>query len=177
MGGIDEAYIVDNGRGMSAADLQTFFTMHADNQDRLIGKGGRGRFGTGAKAAAMAVADEMVVDTVKDGERTTATLRRDALTAGSSEIPIPSTTTPSDKANGTRIILRYFRHKRFREDAAKSYLQRALGRTLNVHRVTWNNETLTYSEPAHRAEWVIEPPEEYVPQVGNVQLYIRLSEN
>src|SRR2546427_751894 len=92
-GGIDEACILDNGRGMSPADLQIFFTMHAENQDRLLGKVGRGRFGTGAKAAAMAVAEEMVVDTVKDGERTIATLRRDALRAGSSEIPIPSTTT------------------------------------------------------------------------------------
>lgn len=176
-GGIDEAYIVDNGRGMSAADLQTFFTMHAENQDRLLGKVGRGRFGTGAKAAAMAVADEMVVDTVKDGERTIATLRRDALTAGSSEIPIPSTTTRAEKPNGTRVILRHFRLKRFKEEAARSYLLRALGRTLVTHKVTWNTEPLIYSEPAHRTEWVLEPPEEYLPQIGNVQLCIRLSEN
>ena len=65
VGGIDEAYIVDNGRGMAPGDLQNFFTMHAENQDRLSGKAGRGRFGTGAKAAAMAVANEMVIDTVK----------------------------------------------------------------------------------------------------------------
>src|SRR6266849_496148 len=176
-GGIDEAYILDNGRGMSPTDLQTFFTMHAENQDRIAGKAGRGRFGTGAKAAAMAVADEMVVDTIRDGQRTTATLRRDALTTGSSEIPIPSTTAQTDKPNGTRIILRQFRHKRFKEEAAKSYLQRALGRILNAHDVTWNNEALTYSEPAHRSEWILEPPEEYVAEIGNVQLYIRLSEN
>ncbi len=176
-GGIDEAYIVDNGRGMSPADLQTFFTMHAENQDRLSGKVGRGRFGTGAKAAAMAVAEEMVIDTVKDGERTIATLHREALTAGSSEIPIPSTTTRTDKPNGTRVILRQFRLKRFKEEAAKSYVQRALGRTLIRHKVMWNNEVLTYSEPAHRTEWMLEPPEEYVPQIGNVQLFVRLSEN
>jgi hypothetical protein len=176
-GGIHEAYIVDNGRGMTAVDLQTFFTMHAENQDRLLGKVGRGRFGTGAKAAAMAVAEEMVVDTVRDRERTIATLRRDALTAGSSEIPIPSTTSRSDKPNGTRVILRQFRLRRFKEEAARSYLQRALGRTLIRHKVTWNNEVLTYSEPAHRTEWVLEPPEEYVPEIGNVKLLICLSEN
>lgn len=176
-GGIDEAYIVDNGRGMSITDLQTFFTMHAENRDRLLGKVGRGRFGTGAKAAAMAVADEMMVDTVKDGERTIATLRREALRAGSSEIPIPSNTTRTDKPNGTRVILRHFRLKRFKEEAARSYLQRALGRALVTHRVRWNNEPLVYNEPAHRTEWVLEPPEEYVPQIGNVQLHVRLSEN
>jgi hypothetical protein len=176
-GGIDEAFIEDNGRGMSPADLQTFFTMHAENQDRLMGKVGRGRFGTGAKAAAMAVAEVMEVDTVKDGERTVATLRRDALKSGSSEIPIPSTTAQTDKPNGTRVTLRKFRTKRFKEEAAKSYLQRALGRTLITHRVAWNNEVLTYSEPAHRTEWVLEPPEEYVQEIGNVRLFIRLSEN
>jgi len=59
-GGIEEAIVVDNGRGMSVSDLQTFFTMHAENRDRLAGKPGRGRFGTGAKAAAMAVAAFMI---------------------------------------------------------------------------------------------------------------------
>src|SRR2546425_7245108 len=107
-GGIDEASIVDNGLGMSQTDLQVFFTMHADNRDRLVGKVGRGRFGTGAKAAAMAVANEMVVDTVKNGERTVATLRRDALTPGAAEIPIPFTTERTNKPNGTRVILRHF---------------------------------------------------------------------
>lgn len=175
-GGIDEAYIVDNGRGMSLTDLQTFFTMHAENRDRLLGKMGRGRFGTGAKAAAMAVADEMVVDTVRDGERTVATLRRETLTPGSAEIPVPYTMARTDRPNGTRVILRHFRIKRFKDEAARGYLQRALGRALVTHRVIWNNEPLVYSEPPHRTEWVLEPPDEYVPAIGNVQLHVRLSE-
>ena len=176
-GSIQEAAITDNGRGMSIADLQTFFTMHAENRDRLMGKLGRGRFGTGAKAAAMAVADEMVVDTVRDGERTVATLRREALTPGVAEIPIPFTTTSTNESNGTRVTLRHFRVKRFKEEASRLYLQRALGRALITHRVAWNGEPLLYNEPPHRTEWIIEPPEEYVPQIGNVQLRIRLSEN
>ena len=36
-GVIEEAYIVDDGRGMSVTDLQGFFTMHGENQDRLKG--------------------------------------------------------------------------------------------------------------------------------------------
>lgn len=176
-GGVDEALVVDNGRGMSVTDLQTFFTMHAENRDRLAGRHGRGRFGTGAKAAAMAVADEMVVDTVKDGKRTIATLRREALAAGASEIPIPSTTMETDHPNGTRVFLRRFRIKRFKEEAARSYLQRALGRALLTHRVTWNSEPFMYTEPSHRMEWVLEPPEEYLARIGNVQLFVRLAES
>ncbi len=176
-GGIEEVSIADNGRGMSVSDLQTFFTMHAENRDRLLGKVGRGRFGTGAKAAAMAVAGEMVVDTVKDGKRSIATLRRDALESGVSEIPIPYDITDTDRPNGTRVTLRHFRFKRFREEATRSYLQRALGRALITHRVAWNGEFLRYTEPAHRTEWVLEPPEEYISQIGNVQLHVRLSEN
>lgn len=176
-GGIGEIFIADNGRGMSVSDLQIFFTMHAENRDRLLGKVGRGRFGTGAKAAAMAVANEMLVDTVRDGKRSIATLRRDALKSGVSEIPIPYVATDTDRPNGTRVALRHFRIKRFREDAARSYLQRALGTALITHRVIWNGEFLRYTEPSHRTEWILEPPEEYVPQVGNVQLCVRLSEN
>lgn len=176
-GGIDEAYVIDNGRGMDQKDLQRFFTMHAENQDRLLGRMGRGRFGTGAKAAAMAVADELVVNTVKDGQRTIATLRRDVLIAGSTEIPIPAVTEEVQRANGTRVILSRFRlKKRFNEEAAKAYVQRALGRVLLVHRVTWNGEVLSYSEPSHRMEWLPEPPDEFIGQIGNVRLQIRLSE-
>lgn len=174
---IEEVSIADNGRGMSESDLQTFFTMHAENRDRLLGKVGRGRFGTGAKAAAMAVADEMVVDTVKDAKRSIAALRRDALKSGVSEIPIPYDIVDTDRPNGTRVTLRHFRTKRFKEEAVRSYLQRALGRALITHRVLWNGELLRYTEPSHRMEWVLQPPEEYISQIGNVELHVRLSDN
>src|ERR1700674_1836756 len=43
--------IWDNGRGMSAVDLEHFFRMHGENLDRLAGRAGRGKFGTGKSAA------------------------------------------------------------------------------------------------------------------------------
>lgn len=46
-----EIIIADNGRGMSFRGLQNFFIMHGENQDRLSGQRGRGRFGTGKSAA------------------------------------------------------------------------------------------------------------------------------
>src|SRR5437763_4701227 len=40
--------IDDNGRGMDWQDLDdNFFVMHGENVDRLAGRPGRGRFGTG----------------------------------------------------------------------------------------------------------------------------------
>src|SRR5947207_10763825 len=46
-----ELTVSDNGRGMSGSDLHRFFTMHAENFDRLKGRMGRGKFGTGKSAA------------------------------------------------------------------------------------------------------------------------------
>lgn len=175
-GTLGEVVVVDNGRGMSHSDLQNFFVMHAENRDRLAGRFGRGRFGTGAKAAAMAVANEMIVDTVKDGKRTVATLRRDMLRPGSSQIPIPSEISLTDQPNGTRVRLRQFRIRRPKEEAAKLHLRRALGRLLLSHRVSWNGDPLEYNEPAYRTEWIFDPPEEYIPQIGHVQLHLRLAE-
>ena len=43
--------ISDNGRGMTATDLQHFFRMHGENQSELAGPAGRGKFGTGKSAA------------------------------------------------------------------------------------------------------------------------------
>ncbi|MGB9379496.1 ATP-binding protein [Candidatus Binatus sp.] len=176
-GSVDEAAVNDNGRGMSSTDLQTFFTMHAENRDRLAGRPGRGRFGTGAKAAAMAVAQEMVVDTIKDGIRTIARLHRDALKSGEYEIPIPSTTSATAQLNGTRVSLKRFRIKRLREDVAKSYLRRALGRALISHRVIWNGEPLEYNAPAYGRQWILHPPAECVAQIGEVELHLFFAES
>ncbi len=43
--------IRDNGRGMTAEGLTQYFTMHGENIDRLRGRPGRGKFGTGKAAA------------------------------------------------------------------------------------------------------------------------------
>src|SRR5262249_41723115 len=39
--------VSDNGRGMTDKDLHHFFTMHGENMERLAGRPGRGKFGTG----------------------------------------------------------------------------------------------------------------------------------
>src|SRR5262249_36072228 len=55
--------VSDNGCGMTDKDLQHFFTMHGENIDRLKGRPGRGKFGTG-KSAAFGIASTLRVDTV-----------------------------------------------------------------------------------------------------------------
>src|SRR4051812_22755922 len=60
--------IADDGAGMSRQELQNFFRMHAENQQRLRGKRVRGLFGTG-KSAAFGIANVLRIDTSKDGKR------------------------------------------------------------------------------------------------------------
>ena len=60
--------ISDNGQGMDVDDLNNFFTMHGPNIERLSGRPGRGKFGTG-KSAAFGIGKLLRVDSTKDGVR------------------------------------------------------------------------------------------------------------
>lgn len=72
--------IQDNGRGMDAADLERFLTMHAPNEERLRGHVGRGRFGTG-KAAAFGIGNVLRVTAVRGDRLWTLEIRRADLEA------------------------------------------------------------------------------------------------
>src|SRR4029450_6205498 len=74
--------IRDNGRGMRWTDLENFFVMHGENRDRVAGRAGRGRFGTG-KSAAFGIADSLHITTVREGRRSKVALtRQDIQTVG-----------------------------------------------------------------------------------------------
>ena len=60
--------ISGNGSGMNMIDLQNFFTLHGENQDRKKGLPGRGRFGTG-KTAVWSIANKLTIDTVKNKKK------------------------------------------------------------------------------------------------------------
>jgi hypothetical protein len=99
--------VTDNGRGMDHEGLQQFFTMHGENQDRKLGKRGRGKFGTG-KSAAFGIAKTLRLSTVKSGLRNVVELRLDDVKASTGDdIPIhwlvrdESTADP----NGTVITI------------------------------------------------------------------------
>src|SRR5688572_6933687 len=73
-----EIEVSDNGRGMSADELQHYFRMHGENVDRLRGRMGRGKFGTG-KSAAFGVGKRFRVDTRKNGLRNVVELTREMI--------------------------------------------------------------------------------------------------
>jgi hypothetical protein len=99
--------ISDNGRGMDRLGLQQFFTMHGENQDRKVGKRGRGKFGTG-KSAAFGIARTLRVATQKAGRRNVVELRLEDIKASEGEeIPIHWIVQdePTDEPNGTVITI------------------------------------------------------------------------
>jgi hypothetical protein len=174
---VEEITIEDNGRGMDLPDLQRFYTMHADNQDRRDGRLGRGRFGTGGKASGMAIANKMELTTVKDGCEIRTILTRNMLRPGVIEIPIPFEKANTTSTNGTKVTLRELRVKRFNEDAARTYVTKALGSALLHSEVFWDGIRLQYEEPKYLHEWAFEAPEEYFTSIGKVNLMLRLSES
>ena len=70
--------IHDNGRGMDREILSIFFKMHAENVDRMKGKPGRGKFGTG-KSAAFGIADIMRIETRCNGVLNIVELNRKSI--------------------------------------------------------------------------------------------------
>ena len=81
--------IVDNGRGMDWPGLQNFFVMHGENIDRVEGRPGRGRFGTG-KSAAFGIAETLRITSVRQGRRSKVELNRAdvARMRSGGEIPV-----------------------------------------------------------------------------------------
>ena len=101
-----EIIVTDNGRGMNLEGLNNFFKMHGENIDRIAGKGGRGKFGTG-KSAAFGIAKKLIVSSTMDGLRNTISLHRtDIDGSDGGEIPVQVIETnvkSEDVTSGTTI--------------------------------------------------------------------------
>jgi hypothetical protein len=134
----DRISITDNGRGMSYDDLNRFFTMHGENQDRLEGRPGRGTFGTG-KSAAFAIADRLRITTVKNGKRSVVELTRHDLEDASSGAAVPvreleiECVTP--ESNGTKIEITELKRVRIDNIEIERHIERNLRhwRGVTVH--------------------------------------------
>lgn len=119
--------VVDNGAGMDGDDLTAFFTMHGENRERLRGRAGRGKFGTG-KSAAFGIGTSMTVDTVKNGVRNVVRLTAAGIAAaGDGEVPVEHILAdePVTRSNGTTITIGGL-SKQVNDKAVRRFISRRL---------------------------------------------------
>ncbi|HUE85097.1 MAG TPA: ATP-binding protein [Vicinamibacterales bacterium] len=164
--------VIDNARGMTRADLQNFFTMHAENVRRKAGLAARGRFGTG-KSAAFGIARRLHIRTVRDGRANEVELRRDQIEAAREGEPFPVQELAKDVAvnepNGTVVTIDEIQLPigKIEPGAIKVYIERHFGRHQQSHIVYVNNEPCRYQEPDYADERFFDVPDELAPVLGD----------
>ncbi len=170
--------IIDNGRGMDWDGLQNFFVMHGENLDRISGRPGRGRFGTG-KAAAFGIGDVLRVTSVREGWRSAVELTRRDLEAAASGSPIPVRTLEKDVGsrvpNGTRIEIDEIHLRSLDQAGIIKYIERHLARWPKNCTVFVNNHECEYSEPAVAEERLFRPTGIVKDKLGDTQLVLKVA--
>ena len=170
--------IRDNGRGMTAEGLKRYFTMHAENIDRLRGRSGRGKFGTG-KSAAFGIGKLLRVDTRRDGLRNVVELHRDAIEASKGkDIDLKWTVQnePTEYRNGTTVTIEEIFLLRLNISPIIEYVERHLQtfRAL-MPEVAVNEHVCQYREPKISEQFVFRPSDQQAEVIGNAELIIKVS--
>lgn len=132
--------IRDNGRGMNLEGLNNYFQMHAQNIDKLSGKSGRGKFGTG-KSAAFGIANRLEIESCFDGTVYRAKLNRAMIEANiesGEEFEVDLTTLPKtvDDENYTQVTISEIQLKKFDRVSIKNEIERHLSQ--------WPGEPIVY---------------------------------
>ena len=170
--------IADNGRGMSATDLQHFFRMHGENLDRLAGRSGRGKFGTG-KSAAFGIANTLRVDTVRDKKRNVVSLTRDMIKKSSgAEIPVAweAKDKPVDEPNGTTVSILDINLDRVKQSSIIEYVERHLQAfRASAPAVAIGTHVCSYREPVTAEYFTFEPSPAQRQTLGDVRLNIKVA--
>ncbi len=170
--------ILDNGRGMNWADLENYFIMHGENQDRKTGQPGRGYFGTG-KSAAFGIADSLKITTTKNGKTSAVQLLRKDLENCSSGSPVPVTTIykekPTDLNDGTLVEIEKIHLKLIDQSSVIEYIERHLVKWPKDVSVIVNNHLCEFIEPSIEREEVFETFNKKMSRVGKTKLIIRVS--
>jgi len=171
--------ITDNGRGMSWEDLQRFFVMHGENQDRRMGRPGRGMFGTG-KAAAFGIAEVLRVTTTRGGLKSRVELRRTLIERMGSGDAVPVVVLekdrPSPEPNGTEVVVEEIRLQRLDQAKVVRYIEQHLARWRDRNaQVFVNNRLCEVAEPEVNWERVFRPDLRVAPQLAGVELTIRVA--
>ena len=170
--------IVDNGRGMDWKGLQNFWTMHGENLDRLAGKGGRGRFGTG-KSAAFGIADTLRITSVKNKRRSKVELCRSDVKQMKSGEPIPlrilEREAPTSAPNGTCVEIVEVQLRHLSVPSVVKYIERHLAHWPKDVEVVVNNQLCEYAEPAVAVERRERPTSEEQLLLGDVELVLKVA--
>jgi len=168
----------DNGRGMSAADLEHFFRMHGENRDRLAGRGGRGKFGTG-KSAAFGIANILRIDTIKNGRRNVVSLTRAMINESNGEdIPVKWEVRDqkTGEANGTTVHILDLNIDRIRMASIIEYVERHLQAFRgSAPEVAIDNHVCSYREPDTVEIYEFQPSVSQRLILGDVNLVIKVS--
>jgi histidine kinase/DNA gyrase B/HSP90-like ATPase len=169
--------ITDNGRGMDWEGLKNFFVMHGENIDRLQGRPGRGRFGTG-KSAAFGIADKLRVTTVRNGFRSAVELTRDDISKMSSQDPIPvrvmERETSTNQPNGTKIEIIGIHLRSLHQAGVIQYIERHLAKWRNST-VFVNNHECEVSEPPAIETRIFRTEGKIGEILGDVELKIKIA--
>ena len=169
--------IRDNGMGMSEDDLRHFFTMHGENLDRIKGRPGRGKFGTG-KSAAFGIATSLRVATSRAGLHNEVILTRGMIEKSSGKdiavdwlVRNEATNAP----NGTTVTIEDVLVK-LKTAPIIEYIERHLQafRGLNPE-VAVNSHLCAHREPEVETSHFFEPSPQQKAVLGDVELNVRVS--
>ena len=154
--------IIDNGRGMDRTGLENFFVVHGENQDRMAGKVGRGRFGTG-KCAAFGIADSFRVTSVRRGKLNSVELTRAEIEgAGERNIPVRQMVVdlPAHSQNGTIVEIWDIKLRNLDPRSVVQYIERHLAKWPKGSAVFVNNHVCEYMEPPVQDARKVTPDDE-----------------
>ncbi len=173
-----EIIISDNGRGMSASDLARFFRMHGENLDRLAGRTGRGKFGTG-KSAAFGIANTLKVDTIRNRKRSVVSLTRSMIeTSGGQDIPLnwEIRDTKCKEPNGTVVVIDDINLSKIRRAPVIEYVERHLQAfRASAPQVAIDTHVCVYREPEIEQEFEFSPSEIQRKTLNDVKLVVKVS--
>ena len=168
----------DNGRGMNADGLRQYFTMHGENIDRLRGRPGRGKFGTG-KSAGFGIGKFLRIDTRRNGLRNVVELDRDTIEASKGDdIDLKWVVRDEaiDFANGTTVTIGEIFLPKLSISPIIEYIERHLQvfRGL-MPQVAVNEHVCQYREPTVAEKFTYFPSAKQAEVLGNVQLIVKVS--
>jgi hypothetical protein len=171
--------ISDNGRGMDAQDLEHYFRMHGENKDRLHGRPGRGKFGTG-KSAAFGIGKALIVDTRRNGVRNVVRLTRDMIDQSTgNDIPLEWVIRNEgvNAPNGTTVTIAEIVLQRLNASSVIEYIERHLQAFRAVGpEVAVNDHICEYRQPVVAEQFTFRPTDAQKKLLGDIALEIRVAQ-